>query len=84
MQKKKKKEHWRRDLQALEKENARLKKDLNSEQCENYETLSSLRDLINDKLEDKYGVLAEVEQQYAPKDYMQYMMAQMLTQSMAL
>lgn len=70
-------------LADLEKENAQLKEDLNSEQCENYDTLSSLRDLLNDKLADKYGVLAEVEQQYAPTDYMQFMMSQMFSRSMA-
>jgi hypothetical protein len=70
-------------LADLEKENASLKADLEAEECDSYETLTNLRDMLNEKLEDKYGVLAEVEAQHSPMDYMQFAMMQMFSQSMS-
>lgn len=69
-------------LDKLEKENKKLKKELDDEKCDSYSTLSDLHDIIGKKLEDKYGVVQEVERQSSPMDYMAFFMMQMFSRSM--
>lgn len=73
-----------RDIRSdlLAEENRELKKELKAEKCDSYNTLADLYDIIGAKLKDKESVLASIERENSPVDYMSFYMQKMFERQM--